>query len=335
MKKADIKYFCCLSCKKDLVMEGFADGESQDLVDEGVLLCTGCGTYYPVIDGIPFLLDRGYYLHFDLAAFQRKWSGRFDFGGFAVLDRKTVPEKLQQVTFYEKDAEVYDDLVVDSKFWKAHGDNIVDDWIALTPRDGVVLDVGCGTGRCSLRFSQSERYVVGTDISFAMLKKAAERERNAGLPSTTYFLADSEDLPVKPEMFTNVIAYGLLHHTNNPDNVVKGVKGALRKGGVFCVHDNHDSPIRPLFDMMMKVWKLWNEEAGSNPLFKIVEFRELFKRNGMAEEIRTSVFLPPHIFRFISYGYARKLLRFTDRFLGCIPLIRDFGGQLVVTARKE
>jgi len=316
-------------------MESFSDGESPDVVDEGVLFCSECGKYYPIISGIPFLLDRGYYEHFNLVEFQNKWSKAFDFNKFSVLDRKTVPEKLKQVTFYEKDADVYDDLVVDSKFWKAHGDNIVDEWIALTPRDGVVLDVGCGTGRCSLKFAQSQRRVIATDISFAMLKKAAERERNAGLHSITYFLADSEDLPVRENAFSNAIAYGLLHHTNNPDNVVKGVKSALQRGGMFCVHDNHDSPIRPLFDMMMKIWKLWNEEAGSNPLFKIVEFRELFKKNGMKEETRTSVFLPPHIFKFISYGHARKLLRFTDRFFGSIPLIKDFGGQLVVTAKKQ
>ncbi len=329
-----MSFFCCLSCKGDLHPEVFAAGGSPEEVKEGVFFCQSCKTFYPITEGIPFLLDSGYYEYFDIQDFIKRWNNKFDFKSYTLLDRKTVPEKMKQITFYHKDSEVYDDLVVDSTFWKAHGSNVINEWIAVTPLNGLILDIGCGTGRCSEQLAQSGRHVIATDISFAMLRKAAERKKNAGLNSITYFLADAEDLPLKPGLFSTVTAYGMLHHASAPGAVIREVGRILKSGGIFCILENHDSPMRPLFDILMKVWKLWNEEAGSHPLFKITEIKKLIINNGMKEEIRTSVFLPPHVFNFMSFAFARKILFLTDWLLGNIPLIKNMGGQLIVKATK-
>ena len=84
----------------------------------------------------------------------------------------------------------------------------------------------------------------------------------------------------------------------------------------------------------MKISKLWNEEAGTHPLFKLKEVRELIERNNMKPEIKTSTFLPPHIFNLMNYETATRLLDFTDSFFGHIPLIKNFGGQLVIKAKN-
>lgn len=336
MKKNDTLFFCCIICKKDLLLEVFDEGGLQENVREGILFCKSCNIFYPVKEGIPLILDKGYYDgYFDIHNFIKKWSGKFDFSNYKLLDRDTTAEKVKQVSFYNKDSESYDALVVDSTFWQVQNCNVIDKWIDDIPVNGTVLDIGCGTGRCSVLLAQSGRRVIATDISVAMIRKAIDRAKSAGLNNdVTYFLADAEELPLKHGLFSAVTAYGVLHHASEPTAVVRGAEKLLKPGGVFLALENNASPLRPLFDILMKAWKLWNEEAGTHSLFKIGEIRELMKNNGMKCNIRTSVFLPPHIFNFMSYEFAKKVLSFTDRLLGSIPLINSIGGQLVIKATK-
>lgn len=337
--KTDLSFFFCLACKADLLLkvfepEGSAPTKNVKDVKEGVLFCPSCKTFYPISENIPFLLDSGYYAYFDIQSFLSKWRSKFDFENYKLLNRKTVPEKLKQLNFYNTDAESYDDLVVDSTFWKACDWNSLHGWVEELPKDSIVLDMGCGSGRCSIPLAQKGRHVFATDISIGMLRKAIAKTRDAGVGNITYFLADAEDLPVKPGLFSTVVSYGMLHHASDPVAIIKNVKRLLRPGGTFCILENHASPVRPVFDLLMKVWKLWNEEAGAQPLFKIEELRELIRSNGMKDEIRTTVFLPPHLFNLMSYELAKKVLFATDWVFGHIPLVNNFGGQLIVKATK-
>lgn len=333
MNKADLPFFCCLGCRSDLQLEGF--DQSKGKVIEGVLFCPSCKIFYPISEGIPFLLDSGYYEYFDIQGFLAKWSSRFDFGNYRLLNRKSVPEKLKQLNFYNTDCESYDDLVSYSNFWKASDWNILCEWFKKMPVDGTVLDLGCGTGRCTIPLAREGRHVVATDISIGMLKKALKKSREAGVSSITYFMADAEDLPLKDNLFSAVISFGMLHHVNDPSITIKGIGKVLKTGGIFYALENNASPIRFIFDLLMKIRKLWNEEAGSHPLFNIKEVRGFIKSNGMEPVMRTSTFLPPHLFNLLNYGTAKKVLFTTDRFFGHIPLVSNFGGQLVIRATKN
>lgn len=334
MNKADISLFCCLVCRGGLFAEAFELNDPDDNIREGVLFCPSCKIFYPITYGIPFLLDSGYYTYFDMGNFIGKWDGNFDFNNYKLLSRKTIPEKLKQLNFYNEDSESYDDLVSYSTFWKASDWNILNRWIAEIPQESIILDMGCGTGRCSIPLASRGRRVIAMDISIGMIRRAMMKSHECGLKNITYFMADAEDVPLKQDSFSAIISFGVLHHVANPVATVKGVGKLLKPSGVFYALENNASPIRPIFDILMKIRKLWNEEAGSHPLFKIKEVSDFIKSSGMYPEIRTSTFLPPHLFNLMTYEFAKKIISATDWFFGHIPLVKNFGGQLVIKAIK-
>lgn len=335
MNKADISFFCCLVCRSELSLKIFeTNGSNGRQVKEGTLFCSSCRTFYPVTDGIPFLLDKGYYEYFDMPVFLKKWNGQFDFNDYKLPNRKTVPEKIKQLNFYNEDSESYDDLVSNSSFWKASDWNVLNGWLREMAVDGAVLDMGCGTGRCAIPLAQSGRHVIATDLSIGMLKKAIAKSAQAGVGDITYFLADAEDLPLKYGAFSTVLSFGMMHHVANPAAIVEGAERFLAPGGHFYALENNASPVRFIFDMLMKLNKLWNEEAGNHPLFAKKEVEDFIIGNGMFPELRTSTFLPPHLFNLMGYEFAKKALYATDWFFGRIPLLRTFGGQLVIKATK-
>lgn len=336
MNIIDIPFFRCLKCGKELSLKAFEFRRGNtDNIQEGVLFCPSCKTFYPITEGIPFLLDSGYYEYFDTKGFVRRWADKFDFGNYTLLDRKTVPEKLKQLNFYNVDSDSYDDLVSHSKFWKASDWNILRRWFVELPAEGMILDIGCGTGRCTIPLAKKGRRIIGTDLSIGMLRKAVEKSEREGLDNITYFLADAEELPFKTELFSTVISFGLLHHVNKPASIIQAIDKLLKDKGVFYALENNASPLRPIFDAMMKFRKLWNEEAGSHPLFRAKDIKNAIVSAGMRPEIRVSTFLPPHLFNFMSTGIARKVISFTDYVFGKLPVINNFGGQLVIKAVKN
>ncbi|MBU1869149.1 MAG: class I SAM-dependent methyltransferase, partial [Candidatus Omnitrophica bacterium] len=202
------------------------------------------------------------------------------------------------------------------------------------PREGVVIDLGCGTGKSAIPIYNSGRRVIATDISMGMIRKAIKKSYDFGAGGITYFLSDVEDLPLNRDCFSAVMSSGVLHHLVDPCSVVKNIARLLKPGGCFYSHENHASLARPLFDLLMKANKLWNEEAGSHPLFRIKEIKDLLEVSGLCPDIRTSVFLPPHIFNLISYRLGKVILSVTDSLFGRRFLFRDFGGLLIIKGRK-
>lgn len=335
MNKKDLSIFCCLKCNGDLILENFEIKErNEDSVTEGVLVCLACKIFYPISESIPFLLDSGYYEYFDLKSFVKKWQQRFNFDNYSLLNIKTIPEKLKQLNFYNEDSNCYDDLVSHSKFWKVSDWNVLRRWLRELPEDSTILDIGCGTGRCAIPLTLSGRRVIATDLSIGMLRRAISKSRQAGCENITYFLADAEALPLKENLFSTVISFGLLHHVNDPSAIVKGARRLLKGKGTFYALENNASPLRPVFDLLMKFSKLWNEEAGHSPTFKIKEVDKFIKLSGMQPEIRTSTFLPPHLFNMMSHNLAKNTLAFTDLILGNTPLVKHLGGQLIIKATK-
>ncbi len=70
-------------------------------------------------------------------------------------------------------------------------------------RDGVVLDLGCGTGAIALGLADEARTVVGRDISEGMLDRAREKAASRGLENVSFgegrFRAPNYDAHVDTE----------------------------------------------------------------------------------------------------------------------------------------
>ncbi len=75
---------------------------------------------------------------------------------------------------------------------------------------GRALDIGCGAGRNALPLARLGWHVVGTDLSWPMLRAAASRTHEEGLDARLQVvLAPMERLPAKDRSFDLVIAHGI------------------------------------------------------------------------------------------------------------------------------
>ena len=93
----------------------------------------------------------------------------------------------------------------------SHGyEHIYSKTVATIP-PGLVLDVGCGTGKHSVHLARLGFRTVAIDLSFKGILHAKERARQEG--TAVYFVVgDVENLPFKTESFDAVFCALVLHH---------------------------------------------------------------------------------------------------------------------------
>jgi ubiquinone/menaquinone biosynthesis C-methylase UbiE len=102
-----------------------------------------------------------------------------------------------------------------------------------------VLDVGTGTGTLALAIAErlTEGRVVGIDPTEAMLNRAREHARQAGLAGRIEFRAASvEALPFADASFDAIVSSIALHHTTVRKAVPEMVR-VLKPGGRLAVAD--------------------------------------------------------------------------------------------------
>ncbi|MCP2244257.1 Methyltransferase domain-containing protein [Lentzea aerocolonigenes] len=97
---------------------------------------------------------------------------------------------------------------------------------------GLVLELGCGSGRDARYFSEKGHSVVATDISPVALREA----RSGGNGGVTYVAADTASpLPMRCERFDVVYSRLSLHYFTDSvtRQVLAEISRVLRPGGVF------------------------------------------------------------------------------------------------------
>lgn len=93
------------------------------------------------------------------------------------------------------------------------------------------LDLGSGTGRFSIAIADRPNYsVTGTDISKEMILKAREKE---GASKVSWVVHDASLLPFVDESFDAVFMSHLLHHVDEPLNVIKECYRILKPNGTI------------------------------------------------------------------------------------------------------
>ena len=83
------------------------------------------------------------------------------------------------------------------------------------PRDGAILEVGCGTGGLPVAAARSGRSIVGVDIASRWLVVARRRLTDHGY-TVPLIAAQAERLPWPGESFDVVVADSLLEHLDDP-----------------------------------------------------------------------------------------------------------------------
>ena len=203
--------FRCPGCRKRNIVEG----SSQ--VD-----CSACGRTFPAHEGYLDLLDT------------------------EVLGEPTAASREQRLMESELFARMYDRIwrptfvrLLAGSGVRAFTGGFTGEFfihknaLAMEDHDGPWLDLSCGPGTFSRAMAAAapSDWVVGVDISHAMLEVAVRRGRGYG--NIVFARADAHDLPVADETMGGVNSSGAFHTYVDPDAVFSEIFRVLKPGGVF------------------------------------------------------------------------------------------------------
>ena len=125
--------------------------------------------------------------------------------------------------------------------------------LGAPPVSGRVLDAGCGEGidLGSIALDASVR-AVGLELS-----TGGARTSRARAPRAAVIQGDLRYLPFCDGAFDCIYSYGVIHHTTDPDRVVRELTRALKPGGMLLVYLYEDFADRsPLWRASLRTTRI-------------------------------------------------------------------------------
>jgi ubiquinone/menaquinone biosynthesis C-methylase UbiE len=308
---------------------------------DGVLVCPRCRAWFPISRHVLDMLPEARAMPGSRARFFAAHRGQLeDLGLGEPAATAPDPRFAQQ----EHQREHFNDLARrrDRFSYRAFGTQPFqravrslnfEEWAPLIGPGALVLDVGCGDGLSTFDVARLADQVIGFDISTDQLSLAAARAEQERVRNVSFMVADADAIPLVDDGVDGILCYGTLHHLPDPQRAIEEVARVLRKGGRYLGVENNKTPLRPLFDLLMRLRPIWLEEAGSRPQLGAGELDRWCEGTGLSLRTRAIVFLPPHLCNLLGYRASRRLLRLTDRLFNGIPVIRSWGGLISISGQ--
>jgi ubiquinone/menaquinone biosynthesis C-methylase UbiE len=101
-----------------------------------------------------------------------------------------------------------------------------------------VLDVGTGTGHTALAFAPHVEFVVGLDITEAMLDQARKLAAQREVENVSFERGDAMAMDYATDSFDLVTCRVCAHHFARPQPAVSEMARVLRPGGVLLIVDS-------------------------------------------------------------------------------------------------
>lgn len=234
MKSQILDFLCCADCRQeklDLTVYSGGRNGTQEVV-EGEIRCLGCGSRFPVINGIPRMLPAS--LRRSLLSFHRDFFERhpdiLPHNGAEKPDEK-VARTLEGYSYQHVQL---DDHAREFARWRQN----FYDCIPLAWRDSnffrgkVGLDIGCGEGRHLYWAQELGAEMVGLDLS-----EGVEVAKNNNIRSSRCHVVQGDiyHLPFRPGVFDFAYSIGVLHHLPRPRDGFRQILPAIRKGGKVSI----------------------------------------------------------------------------------------------------
>jgi ubiquinone/menaquinone biosynthesis C-methylase UbiE/uncharacterized protein YbaR (Trm112 family) len=310
---------------------------------DGVLVCARCRAWFPISGYVLDILPEARAVPGSRARFFAAHREQLaDLGlrapAAAAPDPDFVPQARQRKHFDDlarrRDRFSYRAFGT-QPFQRAVRSLNFEEWASLLDPGALALDIGCADGLSTFDVARFADQVIGFDISSDQLSLAAARAEQERVRNVSFMVADANAIPLMDDGMDCVLCYGTLHHLPNPQRTIEEAARILRKGGCYLGVENNATPLRPLFDLLMRLRPIWLEEAGSRPQVEAAELHRWTDGTGLSLHTRATVFLPPHLCNLLGYRASRRLLRLTDRLFNTIPLTRSWGGLISISGRME
>lgn len=225
MKLALLRLLACPSCGDELVLHAFdgtteeeGSGRRAQETRERVLICR-CGHAYPIIDGVPRLLEGALHQH---SRFRERWHKELKSVG-ALGERSLRPPSRR---FRELLAPTM------ARFGKEWGEHPIEEdtwgldqstrlehalkylgWRRDEAAGRLILDAGCGNAKLTCGMATWGAEVVGLDLSPGVVRGWRQRRRWAGEHASRVHVlqADLARPPFRRAVFDGIHSTGVLH----------------------------------------------------------------------------------------------------------------------------
>jgi len=200
MREKLLNFIVCPHCKSELLLN--IEKKDNDHIMEGSLHCANCLSNYPIIEGIPILLEENLIDEknkITAERFGKEWE-QFD---FIDIERYTQ----QFLDWIEP---------IEKSFF----------------RDKIVFDAGCGKGRhliASAQFHAKE--IIGVDLATGSVKSAFKNTKH--LTNVHIIQGNLYHLPFKNNTFDYVYSIGVLHHTPDPKKTFTELVKIIKQKGTI------------------------------------------------------------------------------------------------------
>lgn len=153
--------------------------------------------------------------------------------------RKHIDSELNQASFYDEIAELYDDMeggtaesgnvLVRQLFLRRKTKTILE--MLRVSEHNTVVDVGCGTGLLARAAAQTGARVIAVDISKGMLKVASEKITYTEV-GPNFIIGSALNIPVADSSIDKYISSNLIEHLSSIDDHFREVHRILVRGGL-------------------------------------------------------------------------------------------------------
>ena len=145
----------------------------------------------------------------------------------------------------------------------------IKDLLATIPKDALIVDVGCGSGRVSNYMSlHGFQRVISVDYSLASVRMVKENSRN------TCVWGNNLALPIATGSVDLAISTGVIHHTPDPKRALAECTRIVKPGGLFFLKvRNLHSPYGYLFFTYGTALRFFERTSGLRWLSDLLGFQ--------------------------------------------------------------
>ena len=187
----------------------------------------------------------------------------------------------------------------------------------------LVLEIGCGSGVFTEIFAKTAATIVAVDISSDLLEIA----RSKKLAKNVVFKEARFEDCVLDGPFDAIIGSSVLHHLDQEKALYK-INSLLKPGGIMSFAE--PNCLNPQVFFMFKFRSLFPEiSPDENPFVRWNLLSKLKKANFKSIKINPFDWLHPNI----GPNYIQTIDRL-GKVLESVPIIREFSGSLLITAKK-
>ena len=225
---------------------------------EGFIKCTSCQAIYPVIEGVPIVVE-------DFVSYAYARIGTY---GRWLLTSRTDKMKsfIKQIGMamssstsgnndrYEEDGAWYlpykwaqYDYSTDDRLLRMFRGQIKPDEIynraihGINAKigDGIALEMACSMGYITLKLAQRYGFVIGIDTSFSFIKEARRRMKQLRQVNLEFCVADALNPPFNPLKFDLVLAINILELVD-PKQLLSSIHRVLKPHAEAIFLDPYD-----------------------------------------------------------------------------------------------